>query len=263
MTNELHDLHIDSVSLTKRGADQDAHVLLAKAAPPPAKEDRTMADLAEPIRKALGDETELTDEQTAAVSAVFDEARAEVPDGYVKAPEGKTGETGDGGDGGDAGASAEGAAGTAEPVDVTKSEPFVALQKSHDSLLRKTDERDFVDEHKAEYAHLPGDAVNITKAVYAQQRGDATPEQHETVRTAMAGASTAIAAGPVTTEIGTSRAEDQELAPLTTLAKAAGEADPKLDAPARTKAALMTEEGQKAYDRWDANRMAAAPRVNQ
>jgi len=161
--SELRDLRIDFVSLTSAGADQDAHVMLAKTAPDPAEESH-MSDLAEPIRKALGDEAELTEEQAEALNAAFDEARSAVPEGYVEAPaEGAEDPAAAAEDGGE---SSDDAAGEPAPteVDVTKSAEFVELKKRLDAEVRARRERDFVDEPSAEDAHLPGDATAITKS---------------------------------------------------------------------------------------------------
>ncbi len=161
--SELRDLRIDFVSLTSAGADQDAHVMLAKTAPDPAEESH-MSDLAEPIRKALGDEAELTEEQAEALNAAFDEARSAVPEGYVEArAEGAEDPAAAGEDGGEASDAAAGEPAPTE-VDVTKSAEFVELKKSLDAEVRARRERDFVDEHSAEDAQLPGDATAITKS---------------------------------------------------------------------------------------------------
>ena len=106
--------------------------MLAKTAPDPAEESH-MSDLAEPIRKALGDEAELTEEQAEALNAAFNEARSAVPEGYVEAPaEGAEDPAAAAEDGGEASAAAAGEPAPTE-VDVTKSAEFVGFRQISDN----------------------------------------------------------------------------------------------------------------------------------
>lgn len=254
----LSGLNIEWVSLVKRGADPDAHVRLAKAAPitePVTKEGPLADKLNETIAKHLPDGVELSEEQVTDLNAAFTEATDAVPEGYTKVestdppkPEGNP---------------------TPAVVDpVEKSADFVALEervaKAEQTANAEVDARETreaIEKAKIDYGHLAVDIDKLGAAIHRVEKGQAAEGDMDLIKETMAGASAVIDHGRVTGVIGTDASGPTRTGvdgTVEKIAKAAQEKDPTLSGlDARTQA-METDEGRAAYDEEAGRRQLAA-----
>lgn len=257
MTSRLKDLSVDFVSLVPRGADQDAHVVLAKSADAdpsapgapavkegPVPETKTeKAELPEAVAKAL-EGVELTDEAREGLAAVIaDLAPAPVADEPTETdPEGDepTGEP--------------------APADVTKSAEYVALQKEVQDLRTERDIERTVAEVRKTYDSLPTSPEEFGAALYRVRKGEPTEGDLSLLEQVLAGANSAIQANALMTrELGTAvPAEDSPEGSIEKIAKGLQAQDPKLTAEQAYAQALNSPEGKQAYAQAMAERPAVA-----
>lgn len=248
-TQTLTDLAIDFVSLTAKGADQDAHVMLAKSAPDPVQsQEDPMADknptLPESVEKAFEGVT-LTDKQktdiTQAVGqSVIDGAAtavAEADAARVAAEKSKGDE------------------GEPKPEPVTKSEGEIALEKrladvesANEKLTTDAAIAVEADAVRKAYPNLAVDPVALGGAMHRMEVGKASPEDMALVRETLAGAEKASATASILTrEIGSS-VPSEASTQVDAIAKGLKEADPELSGPAAIAKAARTPEGAAAYE---------------
>lgn len=239
MAHVLTDLAIDEVSLVRRGADQDAHVVLYKtaalAAPP---EEIPRMTLNPAIAKHL-DGVDLTDEQISSLNAEF-EARASAP-------------SGDGDVNGEGVPAAEAApvaevADPGTPTEVGKSAEVVALEKrleATEAELAKNradvEKRDLVEKVKIELPALAIDADAVASVMFRLEKADRDAYLGilQSVNKIAAEAGTFV-------ERGSNLGDDDADAFGKVVAKLMAET-PGLSQPAAVSKALTTKEGRAAY----------------
>jgi len=267
---------VSFVSLVRRGADPDAHIVLAKAAPampakgakkddmeekakkrlppwmmkkseagspaPTAPKGAMMSNTAElpvSVAKALEGVT-LTDEQRSALIESVTALAAAPSKQEPVAPAGDEGE----------GEVTKGA------VDITKSAEYQAIAKRAEDaeklakeLREESDIAKSVATVRAEFPNLPVDAAALGAAMYRVEKGGATAEDLELIRTGMRAANGIAKHGAaIMREQGTmTPAENSPEGRIEKLAKGIAADNAKLTPEQAYMAALNTDEGKAAY----------------
>ena len=249
MPRELKKLLIKEISLVKRGADQDAHITLAKTADSP-EEEANMTELPEALSKAL-DGTELSEEQKAALAALFETTAAEVPEGYVPAPE----EPAEG-----APATPAPVAEAAEPETVEMSKEFVDLQKELEDTraeVAKMREEAEIEVHVAKAAEDFPTLSNhdeLGAALYRVEKSKSEEGDAELIRAALLAAAAQVEAGALFTTVGkSSEGSNSVAAELETLAKELQTSNPSMTTEKAQAEILKSPRGQELW----AQRLAA------
>ena len=234
MPRQLTQLRIDEVSLVPRGADQDADIVLAKAAS--AEEELNMAELPSEVAKAL-DGTDLTDDQRAQLAILFESAREEVPEGFteMKTEEEET----------------EAEATVTEPEAVAKSAEVIDLEKrvleGEERMAKMQRDADIAkaeDEAEDRYSEL-AKARQLGTALYNVRMNTATEEDIAVLDEVLAGASAQIKTSNVISTIGKSdEGSNSADAQMVSLTKRAKDANPSLSDAQAYREALNSDEGQ-------------------
>ena len=235
MPRQLTQLRIDEVSLVPRGADQDADIVLAKAAS--AEEELNMAELPSEVAKAL-DGTDLTDDQRAQLAILFESAREEVPEGFTEMVEESEEEAG-----------AEAA--VTEPEAVAKSAEVIDLEKrvleGEERMAKMQRDADIAkaeDEAEDRYSEL-AKARQLGTALYNVRMNTATEEDIAVLDEVLAGASAQIKTSNVISTIGKSdEGSNSADAQMVSLTKRAKDANPSLSDAQAYREALNSDEGQ-------------------
>jgi len=251
-THTLRDLSIDFVSLVPQGADEAAHIMLAKAheeptnpeAPtegaPTSKEPHVANELNENVAKALGEDhgIELTDEQIAGLNAL--EASAEPVADPVTTPVAPVAPVAD-------------PASVEDPVTKAIEPVQKLLDETREELAKEREGREIataVAKARIDYADLSVDPEEIGSAIYRLGKGIGTPEDSALVTSTLAAASAQNALAKVTAPVGFDgdAPEGSAAATVEGIAKDIQGADPTVTTLAARVAAARTPQGIAAYE---------------
>lgn len=243
----LTELVIDEVSLVRRGADQDAHVVLHKSADPRRSEETPpmTIDLTPAVAKALEgiDTSGLSPEIVAALNATF--ATPEAPAAAESTIETEAAPTG----GGDV-TTAEATAGETSPEGepVVKTAEQVALEKrladAEGRIAEMTKAAEIgalVQKAKVELPALSIDAEEVATVMYRIGKADA-----DVVFKILKAASDAVAEAGTFTEAGSNLGRDDATEFGKIVSKVMAD-QPSLTRPQAVAKALETAEGRAAY----------------
>ncbi len=205
MANILENMRVTEVSLVKRGADQDAHVKMTKAADdePAPEEGQTMpTELNAELAKALGEEavTALSEEAIVAMNAVADATTEKQPDPDSNTPTPKTVPA------------TEPTKTPATGDELTKTSPeMVALRKELDESNARVEaietERGLEKaraEAREQFGSVATNVDEIGEAMYFLEKGAPREGDAAVLRKALETASATITTAPLTQEIGSS-----------------------------------------------------------